>query len=55
MSSPLISASPDQPLRIAARLMNEKSIRRLPIVENDRLVGIITATDLARLEPHELL
>ncbi len=55
MSSPLVSASPDQALRIAARLMSEKRIRRLPVVENERLVGILTAADLARLEPHELL
>lgn len=55
MSSPLIWITPDEPLRDAARLMNDKEIRRLPVVENDRLVGILTAADLARLEPHELL
>jgi flavin prenyltransferase len=55
MSSPLISANPDQSLKSAANLMNEKKIRRLPVVEKDRLVGILTAADLARLEPHELL
>jgi CBS domain-containing protein len=55
MSSPLISIGPEEPLRMAARLMSEKHIRRLPVVENNRLVGILTASDLARLEPHELL
>jgi CBS domain-containing protein len=35
--------------------MVEKEIRRLPVLEKNKLVGIITATDLARLEPHELL
>jgi flavin prenyltransferase len=55
MSSPLVSVSPEEPLRRAAKLMAEKEIRRLPVLENDRLVGIITAADLARLEPHELL
>lgn len=55
MSSPLISASPDQSLRSAADLMGKKKIRRLPVIEKDRLVGILTAADLARLEPHELL
>jgi len=35
--------------------MGEKRIRRLPVIEKDKLVGILTAADLARLEPHELL
>jgi 4-hydroxy-3-polyprenylbenzoate decarboxylase len=55
MSSPLISTSPDQPLKRAAKLMADRGIRRLPVIESGRLVGIITAADLARLEPHELL
>jgi len=55
MSSPLISASPDQSLKSAARLMSEKTIRRLPVTDGGKLVGILTASDLARLEPHELL
>jgi len=55
MSSPLISVNPEQPLKGAAKLMAEKNFRRLPVIENGRLVGIITAADLARLEPHELL
>ncbi len=55
MSFPLISIGPEQPLKNAAKLMTDKRIRRLPVVENNKLVGIITAADLARLEPHELL
>lgn len=30
----------------AALIMAEKKIRRLPVVENDKLVGIITSTDI---------
>lgn len=55
MSSPLISIGPEEPLRRAAKLMAENQVRRLPVIENHRLVGIVTASDLARLEPHELL
>jgi 4-hydroxy-3-polyprenylbenzoate decarboxylase len=55
MSLPLISVSPELPLRSALRLMTEKGVRRLPVMENDKLVGIITASDLERLDPHELL
>ncbi|HUI01807.1 MAG TPA: UbiX family flavin prenyltransferase [Nitrososphaerales archaeon] len=55
MSSPLVSIGPDESLRAAARLMIEKEIRRLPVIDGDSLVGIITAADLAKLDPHELL
>lgn len=55
MSSPLVTVSPDQPLKSAAQLMASRSIRRLPVVKGGKLVGIITETDLARAEPHELL
>jgi flavin prenyltransferase len=55
MSSPLISIGPEESLKGAAKLMAEKEIRRLPVTENNKLVGILTAADLARLEPHELL
>ncbi len=55
MSAPLTTTTPDQTLRNAANLMKEKAVRRLPVVEDGRLVGIITQDDLAHLEPHELL
>jgi len=48
MSKPLLSANPDASIGEAARIMVDNKIRRLPIVEGDRLVGIITAVDLAR-------
>ena len=33
--------------REAAQLMSDHQIRRLPVVENDRLVGIVSIGDLA--------
>ncbi len=33
--------------REASELMSEHQIRRLPVVENDRLVGIVSIGDLA--------
>ena len=47
VSRSLISASPDMSTREAADLMSEYQIRRLPVVENDRLVGIVSIGDLA--------
>jgi CBS domain-containing protein len=43
----LISVSPDASTREATDLMSEHQIRRLPVVENDRLVGIVSLGDLA--------
>src|SRR3989337_1833910 len=48
MTTPLKVINPDASLREAARKMVGRGIRRLPVIENERLVGIITATDLAR-------
>ena len=47
-SSPLITVSPDYSLREAARIMADMKIKRLVVVENDEVVGIFTASDLAR-------
>jgi CBS domain-containing protein len=47
VTSALVSASPDMSTREAAELMSEHQIRRLPVVENDRLVGIVSIGDLA--------
>ncbi len=46
MISPVITVAPDYPLEEAARLMVTHRIGSLPVVENDRLVGIITETDV---------
>jgi CBS domain-containing protein len=43
----LVSATPDMSTREAAQLMSDHQIRRLPVVENDRLVGIVSIGDLA--------
>jgi CBS domain-containing protein len=43
----IVSASPDMSTREAADLMSEHQVRRLPVVENERLVGIVSIGDLA--------
>jgi CBS domain-containing protein len=47
MSDKLITISPDASLEEASRMMAEHQIRRLPVVENGRLVGIVSLGDLA--------
>ncbi|MGD0425026.1 MAG: CBS domain-containing protein [Candidatus Bathyarchaeia archaeon] len=46
MSSPIITVPPDAPIRQAVELMVTRKIRRLPIVDQGRLVGIVTERDL---------
>jgi CBS domain-containing protein len=41
-------ASPDTTIDVAVQRMVNNRIRRLPIMENGRLIGIITVTDLAK-------
>lgn len=47
MSEHLITADPGMSIEEAAKLMAKNQIRRLPIVENNRLVGICSLGDLA--------
>ena len=51
MSSPLFSINSDESVRIAADLMHERKIRKLPVIEDEKVVGIITATDLISVQP----
>jgi CBS domain-containing protein len=46
MSLDPVVIAPDAPLDVAARMMRERRINRLPVVEGDRLVGILTRHDV---------
>jgi CBS domain-containing protein len=48
MTHPPITIAPDEPLRVAAERMVRDEVNRLPVVEGDRLVGIVTRADLVR-------
>ena len=48
MSKPLFTTSPNDDLKEAAKTMSINEVRRLPVVENGKLVGMLTATDLAK-------
>jgi CBS domain-containing protein len=49
-SRDLISVEPDEDLEDALRLMARHQVRRLPVVENGRLVGIVAQADIALRE-----
>jgi CBS domain-containing protein len=56
MSSPIIVIAPDSPLEEAMKTMGKCNIRRLPVVEKGKLIGIITHKDISRISPilHEI-
>jgi CBS domain-containing protein len=45
MSKSLITIDPDASLKEAARVMSSNKIRRLPVLKENRLVGIVVASD----------
>jgi CBS domain-containing protein len=49
-SRDLISVEPDKDLEEALRLMARHQVRRLPVVENGRLVGVVAQADIALRE-----
>jgi len=49
MSSPLVSINSDETVRMAADLMHDGRIRKLPVIDDGKVVGIITATDIVNL------
>ncbi|MEM4259370.1 MAG: CBS domain-containing protein [Candidatus Pacearchaeota archaeon] len=46
MSTKVITIGPDESLDQAAEVMRERKIKRLPVVNEGKLVGIITLTDI---------
>ena len=51
MSTPLISVGPETSLYDAAKLMAAREIRRLPVMDGDELLGIISERDLLTYAP----
>jgi CBS domain-containing protein len=49
MSAEIQTTAPDTPVADAARLMIERKIGCLPVIESGRLIGIVTETDFVRL------
>ena len=48
MSSPLISIDSDSNLWVASDLMSTRNVRKLPVIDDDKVVGIITSSDIIK-------
>jgi len=53
MSRQVTTVSPQMSVEEAAKLMANEQIRRLPVVENGELVGVVAIGDLAVREKHD--
>lgn len=51
MSRPVWVASPTTELETALQNMLKQKIKKLPVVQDDKLVGLVTLTDIVRLQP----
>jgi len=51
MSSPVVFSSPNDDITIAVEKMEKHKIKRLPVVDRGKIVGILTNTDIARASP----
>lgn len=51
MSSPILTIESQATTEEAATLMNSKRIKKIPVIDDGKLVGIVTSTDIVRSEP----
>jgi CBS domain-containing protein len=51
MTSPLVVAEPNMDLAEAVKLMFQMKIKKLPVVDGKRLIGLVSLTDIARFQP----
>jgi len=49
MSSPLIEINPDETVWEAAQIMKTNNIHKLPVMKDNKVIGIVTTTDLVKI------
>jgi CBS domain-containing protein len=54
MSSPLITIEPDTALEDAAKLMAQKKIKQLVIMDRDKILGMLSTSDIVKANPTQL-
>jgi len=51
MTKKILTIQGDKTLEDATHMMVENNIKKLPVMEGDKLIGILTATDLISVQP----
>jgi CBS domain-containing protein len=54
MSAPLVTVNPNDAVEEAAKIMAQKRIKKLPVVDGDKVVGVISTSDIVRANPTQL-
>jgi CBS-domain-containing membrane protein len=54
MSSPIAFSNPNEDIMITVEKMKKHKIKRIPVVDKGKIVGIVTDTDIARASPDML-
>jgi len=54
MTGPLITIDPNADLAEAAKIMAKNNINRLPVMDGDKLVGLLSSTDIVKANPTQL-
>jgi CBS domain-containing protein len=54
MSSPLITIEPDTSVEDAARLMSQKKIKQLVVMDKEKIHGILSTSDIVKANPTQL-
>ena len=54
MSAPLVTVDPNDTVEEAAKIMAQKHIKKLPVVEGDKVVGVISTSDIVRANPTQI-
>jgi CBS domain-containing protein len=54
MSSPLITIDASAPIEEAAKLMAQRHIKKLAVVEGDKVVGVLSTSDIVRANPTQI-
>jgi CBS domain-containing protein len=48
MTSPVITVSPDQTVQDCMKLMTDRRVRHLPVVEDGQVIGMVSIGDLVK-------
>jgi CBS domain-containing protein len=51
-SDRVVSVAPETPLEEVELLIEERRVRRMPVVSKGKLVGVVSQSDIARISPH---